>query len=414
MKKRSIESIGKRMAQNNSNRHPGKLAGIGLQFFAAPNQNPSRLAEIEARLAAIPAELEKEGADLDALKTEVTNLKAERQQIMDAAEKRKQILAEIAAGGGRVVKTSLDYQVKERKFTPDSEEYRTAWLKNLQGKPLDEEERAAVTASAVIPTQTMNRIISAMDVVPMIAAIDVTYIPGNVTWPKEKTVNAASWVDMGSAATDSADALEAVSLGAYKLIKTVEITADVQAMAIPAFESWLVGRLANKISYAVDAAIFTGTGTNQATGLLKSGELSDAGTWTSAGMTYAELLAILAALPTKYHPNATLVTTRAVFFGQILGMMTDGGDKVVVADAQSPAKFNVLGYPVIVDDNCEADTVLFGDFKEAYKFNFAQAPVVESDRSVGFRSGTTVWRAMALADGKPGNKDAVVKFKKGG
>lgn len=371
-----------------------------------------RIEEIEARLAAIPAELDKDGADLDALKAEVMSLKAERQQLMDAAEKRQQILDDVRTGGGTVVR-KMPESKETRSFAPDTEEYRTAWLKHLQGKELDAEERAAVTATAAIPTQTMNRIISAMDLVPMISAIDVTYIPGNVTWPKEKTVNAAAWVEMATAATDSADALEAISLGAYKLIKTVEITADVQAMAIPAFESWLVERLANKISYAIDASIFTGTGTNQATGLLKSGELTEAGTWTAAGMTYADLLAILAALPTKYHPNATLVTTRAVFFGQILGMMTDGGDKVVVADAQSPAKFNVLGYPVIVDDNCAADTILFGDLKEAYKFNFAQAPTVESDRSVGFRSGSTVWRAMALCDGKPANKEAVVLFTKG-
>ena len=408
-KKTAISSIGRHMAACNRQRHPGRLSGIGLQFFAEPGD---RLAQIEARLAAIPAELEQEGADLDALKNEVTDLKAERKRITEAAEKRRQILSEIGAGAGRTVRTFDKSEPQQRTFTPDREEYRTAWLKNLQGKPLDAEERAAVTATAAIPTQTMDRIVATMDLAPMIAAVDVTYIPGNVSWPVEKTANDAAWVEMATAATDSADALDAVSLGAYKLIKTLEITADVQAMAIPAFESWLVNRLANKLSVTLNKSIFSGTGSNQATGLLKSGEITNTGTWTAGGMTYADLLAILAALPTKYHPNATLVTTRQVFFGQILGMVTDGGDKVVVADAQSPAKFNVLGYPVIVDDNCAADTVLFGDFKEAYKLNFAQSPTVESDRSVGFRSGSTVYRVMALVDGKPADKNAVTVWTK--
>ncbi|WP_295618319.1 phage major capsid protein [uncultured Intestinimonas sp.] len=374
----------------------------------------NRLEEIEARLAAIPAELEQEGADLNALEAEVKQLKEERKAITEAAEKRRQILSEIGAGGGRTVRTFDKSEPQKRTFAPDSEEYRAAWLKNLQGKPLDAEERAAVTATAAIPTQTMDRIISTMDLTPMIAAVDVTYIPGNVSWPIEGTVNDAAWVEMAAAATDSADTLAAVSLGAYKLIKTLEITADVQAMAIPAFESWLVSRLANKLSVTLDKAIFSGTGTNQATGLLKSGEITNTGTYTAAGMTYADLLKIFAALPSKYHPNATLVTTRQVFFGQILGMVTDSGDKVVVADAQSPAKFNVLGYPAIVDDNCAADTVLFGDLKEAYKLNFAQSPTVESDRSVGFRSGSTVYRAMALVDGKPADKNAVTVWTKAG
>lgn len=436
-KKTAISSTGHRMAACNRQRHPGRLSGIGLQFFAEPGD---RLAQIDARLAAIPAELEQEGADLDDLKKEVTDLKTERKLITEAAEKRRQILSEIGAGAGRTVRTFHGDPRDPRAFHPDTqecrdawhlcaqgypldaeqrqalagtEEYRAAWLKNLQGKPLSTEERAAVTATAAIPTQTMDRIIATMDLTPMIAAVDVTYIPGNVSWPIEKTANDAAWVEMAAAASDSKDALDAVSLGAYKLIKTVEITADVQSMAIPAFESWLVNRLANKIATAVDKAIFSGTGSNQATGLLKSGEITNTGTWTSAGMTYADLLDILAALPTKYHPNAKLVTTRQIFYGQILGMKTDGGDKVVVADAQSPAKFNVLGYPVIVDDFCAADTVLFGDFKEGYKFNFAQAPDVRSDQSVAFRTGSTVYRAMCLADGKPADKNALVCFTKG-
>ena len=399
----------------------------------------NRLEEIEARLAAIPAELEQEGADLNALEAEVKQLKEERKAITEAAEKRRQILSEIGAGAGRTVRTFHGDLRDPKTFHPDdqecrdawhlctqgyplnaeqkqalasTEEYRTAWLKNLQGKPLSTEERTAITATAAIPTQTMDRIIATMELVPMIAAVDVTYIPGNVSWPMESTVDDASWTSMGTAATDSADTLTDVSLGAYKLIKTVEITADIQAMAIPAFESWLVNRLANKIAAAVDKAIFSGTGSSQATGLLKPGEITNTGTYTAAGMTYADLLAILAALPTKYHPNAKLATTRQIFYGQILGMKTDGGDKVVVADAQSPAKFNVLGYPVIVDDFCAADTVLFGNFKEGYKFNFAQAPDVRSDQSVAFRSGSTVYRAMCLADGKPADKNAVTIWTK--
>ena len=45
--------------------------------------------------------------------------------------------------------------------------------------------------------------------------------------------------------------------------------------------------------------------------------------------------------------------------------------------------------------------IYFGDLKEAYKFNFAKAPTVDRDESVAFRTGSTVYRAMALADGKP-------------
>ena len=403
-----VTMIGRALETGHTRRHPGKLSGIGLQFFAAP---ADRLSEIEARLAAIPAELEQEGADLDALEKEVKELQEERKQITGAAERRAAILKEIGTGvSGRVTRTFQTGAQEQRTFGVDTPEYRSAWLKNLQGKTLDAEERAAVTASAAIPTQTMNRIIHRLELTPMIAAVDVTYIPGNVTFPIEGTVNAASWVAMGTAATDSADTITSITLGAYKLIKTVEITADVMAMGIDAFEDWLVERLANKLSVAVDAAIFTGTGSNQATGLLKEGEITQTGTFTKAGMTYKDLLTIIATLPTQYLAKASFSMPRTLFYKEVLGIVDANGHPVVVADPQSPAKFNVLGYPVIVDDNGTADNLLFGDFKEAYKFNFAQSPAVESDKSVAFRSGSTVFRVMALADGKPADKKAVCRF----
>lgn len=389
-----------------------KKTKFGIQFFAQPGGVDARLDAIDARLAAISQELDKPGADLDALEQEVRNLKQEKTQITQGAERRANIMRMMSAGEGTVVRTFDPGLPEKRTYTPESAEYRSAWLRNLQGKTLTAEERAAVTASAVIPTQTMNRIVGKLEETPIIAAVDVTYIPGNVSYPVEKTVNAASWVAMGTAATDSGDALDTISLGAYKLIKTVEITADVKDMGIDAFESWLVDRLANKIAVAVDAAIFNGTGSSQATGILKAGEITQTGTFTKTAITFKDLTKIMATVGTQYLTNAKFAMPRALFYGEVLGLTDTAGKPVVVTDPQSPAKLNILGFPVIVDDNCAADTIVFGDFKEGYKFNFAKAPVVESDASVAFRAGSTVYRAMALADGKPADKKALCVFKR--
>lgn len=298
-------------------------------------------------------------------------------------------------------------------YTAASPEYREAYLANLQGKTLTEDQKmvmSAVSASGVIPTTTVDKIMGVLDNVPLINAVNMMNIPGNISIPVEGTVNAASWVAMGSASSDSSDTVNTVSLAAYKLIKTVEITADVEAMSINAFETWLVERLANKIAYALDAAILTGTGSSQATGLLKADEITNTGTYTKAAMAYKDLTKIIAAVDTKYLPGASFVMPRALFYGEVLGMTDTTGNRVVVADAQSPAKFNILGYPVIVDDNCTADNVIFGNLKEAYTLNIASPITVKSDESVAFRSGSTVYRAMCLADGKPTDKSAVCVF----
>lgn len=355
--------------------------------------------ELQTRLEELTVETGEEKRDalstdeLEARVSEMEAIKAEMDKRRAAAEEDEARAQEAAQKDGK----KIDVEVKKMNFAVNSPEYREAFLKNLQGKELTAEERAAVTATAAIPTETANKIWGKMELYPILNAIDVMHIPGNVILPVEGTINAAAVVAMGTAATDGADALAPVSLGAYKLIKTVEITADVQAMAIPAFENWLVDRLANKLFRLVAGQVAAGTGTNEPTGLAT---ITAAGTYTKAAITYADLLTIIAALPAEYDPNACFVMSRATFYGNVLNVTTTQKQPVVVADPQAPAKYNVFGFPVIIEDGVGTD-IIFGDLKEGYVWNFAKDVEVESDASVAFRTGSTVFRGMALGDGKP-------------
>ena len=360
----------------------------------------TRLEEIEARMAQIKVELDNPEADLDALESEVRSLTDERKAILDTAEARQKKLDDIARGIGVVEERNIitkENKIMERTFAVDTAEYRDAWLKNLQGKALDAEERAAITASAAIPQITANKIKGKMELYPLLNAVDVMYLPGTVVIPVEGTVNDASIVAMGSAATDSADTLATISLNTYKIIKTIEITADVQAMAIDAFEGWLVDRLANKIYRFVTKMVAAGTGSSQPAGLTT---VTSSKTYTKAAITYSDIMNIIADLKSEYAPNAAFVMSRATFFGNVLKIMDNSNDPIVVKDVQAPAKYNILGYPVIIEDEVGTD-IIFGDLKEGYVFNFGAGVSVARDESVGFRTGSTVYRAMCLGDGKP-------------
>lgn len=373
-----------------------------------------RIDEINNRLAAIECEIDASTGDtLTALEAEVAELTQERTRIMDEINARQQLRSSIAAGlkvGKTIERFEEESTVENRTFAPDSVEYREAYLLNLQGRDLTAEQRTALSASGVIPTQTMNQIISYLEDNPILSRVDMTYIPGNVTYPVEGTNADAAWVAMGTAATDSADTITTITLAAYKLIKTVEITADIEAMAIDAFEAWLVNSLAAKLEKALDAAVFNGTGTNQATGLATTIS-TETGTFTKAKAKYSDLITIIAALPSAYAKNAIFAMPRKLFFTDVIGIEDTTGQPVCHMDVESPAKYNILGYHVVLDDNVPADNIFFGDFK-AYKLNIAKAPQVTSDDSVSFRTGSRVYRAMALADGKLAVSDAFVRFKR--
>ena len=352
--------------------------------------NEMTLQDVEARLSAVESEIEA-ATEVEAVNT----LAEEKRNLLDRQAELKE-LAQRKADAAKLESRELTgnkieeitKMEEKRTFEVNSMEYRNAYLKRLQGKELDAEERAAVTASAAIPTITMNKIIGVLELTPIIAAVDVSYIEGNVTFPAENSINEASWIPMGNASTDSSDSLTSVSLAAYKLIKTVEITADVQSMSIDAFETWLT--------------------TNQCTGIAVTKATQD-GTYTKTKIKWSDLTKIIGTLPSEYAMNAKFVMNRNLFWNKIMGLESSDGQPVVVADPQSPAKYNILGFPVIVDDNCTTGDILFGDLK-AYKFNFAKAPEVKSDDSVAFRSGSTVYRAMALADGKLADANAIVRF----
>ena len=352
--------------------------------------------------SATTEELEERANELEAIKAE---LEARAAAAAKAEEERQQV----AQSHEAVIKEfKMEDKKMENRFEVNSPEFREAFLKNLQGKELQPEERAAVTATAAIPTQTMNQIVGALELNPLLAAVDLTQIPGYVTYPAEDTINDAAWVAMGTAAEDAADTLAAVQLGAYKLIKTVEITADVEAMSIDAFEAWLVARLANKIEKALDAGVLVGLGTTQATGIITTKSTAD-GTFKRAGIKWGDICTIMGALPGEYHPNASFCMNPSLFFGKVLGMTDTAGQRVVVNEPQANRKFNILGYPAILDGNCPADDILFGDFK-AYKLNLAKGIEVKKSEEAAFRTGSAVYRAMTLADGKLANANAIVRY----
>lgn len=369
-----------------------------------------RLKMIEERISEIAKEYETRNLnaeEVNAFKEEVKKLREEEQELRNKIELAQQLedsSEEIEKG-----------EKRNMNYTVESKEYRSAFLKELMGKKLNEAEERALTsvsgsAGGAIPTQTMNQIIDKLAQTSVLFdKVSVSYIAGNVSFVVANAKNDASFKTEGTDGTAKDDTVTTVSLTGHELIKLVEMSAKVSAMSIDAFESYIVAEIGRKMAIAIENAILNGTGTDQPTGLLHSGQITNTGEFTMAGMTYKDLVGMLAKLPTMYHQNAVTIMPRELFFNEIIGMTTDQGEPVVVQNPQAPMQFNVLGYPVVIDDYMPEDTIIFGDLKY-YKLNFAQNPTIESDKSAGFKSGKTIYRGLAIVDGKPALSEAFVKY----
>lgn len=371
-----------------------------------------RLLEIKKRKAELRASINTlTGEELDKAIDEVQKLSDEESDL----EKRLKE-AEDVEKRGRAIVTPADKQIttEEKNYTPESEEYRSAYLKNLQGKSLtDEEKRALSTAAssvgAVVPTVTMNKIIEKLEqygvVLPLVTNLA---IPSNVKIPVEDTTNDCSWVAEGTASTDSQDKIGELSLAAHELIKTIEITAHVEAMSIDAFESFIVAQLSKKAKKAIDNAIINGTGTNTAKGILKTITAIDS---ASTAYAYDDIMDILKNLKSGYKQGAVFMMSTTTLYGDIAKIKDDNNKPIFKIETDGRFEGKLSGYPVVTYDNVPDGTIIFGNF-EYYYFNFVKAFEIAKDTSVGFKSAKTCYRALALADGKVALNEAFVVMQK--
>ena len=338
-----------------------------------------------------------------------------REELTDAVEKNKNQ----GAGRGIMNDTILHFKEDmERNEIIATEEYRSAFFKRLQGKPLAEEEQRAMTsastsAGAAIPTVTMDNIFGQLkESDALLGLITLENIEGLTSFPVENVVNDASWVEEGTDSTPRNDKLKAIDLAAYTLIKTVKITAQVKRMAIDKFETWIVDALTRKLRAACDKAVISGTGSNQPTGLDTQSwdETNSVTVAKGATVTYDNLVDLEALVGEGFIPNAVWAFNQKMK-ATVLKLKDDQKRPLFERAVENGFVGTLLGYPVRLDANIKDGEMYFGDWKAGYIMNFPEAITVDSSQEAGFMSGSTVYRGMALVDGKPtGVKNALVKL----
>ena len=94
----------------------------------------------------------------------------------------------------------------EKMLDHSSEEYRSAWLKNLQGKELNEVEKRALTGgTSALPEATANKVVEILvDSVPLLNEVTLFRMPGSVNIAVEVTSPGAINQAAGGSVTDPA------------------------------------------------------------------------------------------------------------------------------------------------------------------------------------------------------------------
>lgn len=371
--------------------------------------------EIELRLAAIKAILSGEGeCNIEELETEVRSLQTQKSEF-EAVEKRAKIAADIADG-----KIEPDAVIKkeERKVMEfvketvlNTPEYRSAYLKHMQGKDLNETEQRAYSTAAtfgaeVIPTITANLIMKKVFVIaPVLEHMtNLFHVPSNFSFAIEGTNADAAMHVENAAITPSNDTLVTMSLAAYEVTKALRMSRTVSAMAIDAFEGFIVQLLADNMAKKLESLVFTGTGAAMATGLVKAGQ-GASGAYT-AGIDQTTVNTAVAVVEADIlgwygqvgnFQNAKAYMSKLTFLNYIYPIMNNAKNiSVKFLDGM----FYIMDAPVFFTNTLPLGTGYLAAMDQ-FIGNFAEDINVRRSNESGFLNNSIDYLAVCAFDCKP-------------
>ena len=256
--------------------------------------------ELETRLAQLPDEIEKDGADLDALDAEFKGITAELDARKAAAAKKAELRAAVATGAGAVI---TEIPKEERKNMTNAEirashEYNVAYANYIKTGS-DAECRALLTenVSGTVPVASYveGRVRTAWDREGITSRVRKTFMKGNVKIGYEIS---ASGAIVHTEAANTAVTEETLTLGIVTLVpqsikKWISISDEVYDLAGEEFLDYiydeLTYRIAKKLADAIVADI-------EACGTVSTGSLPAVPKITSTTVTLGLVAQALAEL----------------------------------------------------------------------------------------------------------------------
>jgi HK97 family phage major capsid protein len=214
--------------------------------------------ELEARKLAIAEELEADGADLDALESEVRAIKEELENRKNAEAQKAEIRAAVAEGAGEVIQK---IEVEERKMPTfeeirSSNEYMNAYAEFLKTGD-DAECRSLLTENATngtvaVPTLVEGRIRTAWENDPIMSRIRKTFIKGNLKVGFEISATDAGIHTEGATSGAGFVAEETLTLGIAELVpetvkKWITFSDEVMDMRGQEFLDYIMDEIEYKI-----------------------------------------------------------------------------------------------------------------------------------------------------------------------
>lgn len=331
---------------------------------------------------------------------------------------------------GKAALTGTAETVEESIY--ESDEYKNAFMRFVVNRtPIPEKFRnsdAGTTTSevaAVIPNTTVQKIMDKIDASGgVLAEVTRTSYKGGVTVPVASAKPVAYWVAEGAASGDGVDTQQvtlgdSITFAYYKLRCPVRISLETSVMAYPAFEAFIVKKIAEAMTKALEAAVVSGNGSGKPKGIIAETVASGQNVDITEGnhITYANLVAADALIPTGYADSAKWFMTRNTFYNEVVALKDTAGQPIARVDHGLDGKpvARILGRPVVFVENglsnfatsVAADTIVAFTFSGSdYMLNTNYNVTLK--KYTDEKTDDECMKAIMLVDGKVIDKNSLV------
>ena len=222
------------------------------------------LQEIETRKAAILTEMEQDGADLDALKNEMEELRKNADQLRETAAKAEETRKAIASGAAGIVVGETHKAEKAEKTVDEirgSQEYVEAYARYLISED-PRECRALLTSNASsggqlpVPTLVDTIIRTAWENDAILSRVRKTGFKGNLKVPFERAADPAYTHGEGTTAITEEDlTLGVVEMKPVMIKKFIRLSDEIVAIGGEALVSYIYKELTYQILKKLSALV---------------------------------------------------------------------------------------------------------------------------------------------------------------
>lgn len=398
--------------------------------------NQRTIGEIEKRSQQIVVEVDTNpDADIEVLNIEVQGLTDAKKNL---EEKRSQFKTNVQQTFNPITGThNTDNKGDNTNMNNTdifaTEEYRTAFYKDLLNKPLEEAEQRALetaeqalhaekrldgfntvtTNAQVIPTLTLNEVVrKARTQGGLLAEARGFNIPSNLKIPVGTPLTVAEWHTEGAEVASEKTTPTSVEFKGYELIKIFSMSASAKKMSIQAFESYVTDELVSSVMEAIEQSLVNGTGVGQGEGLesiefsVVNGNLVE----LSSVPSYTDFTKALGLLKRGYSKNAKFAMNNATLYNLVYGVVDNNNRPIFNPDARNADVGTILGKPIVIDDNIADNEIYLGDFSSYLGYNMPNGIALEVSTQSSFNKGLIDYRALAIADTQVILPEAFVKL----